>query len=63
MLVVIGKYNLKLPLSIRISPGSFPKKGDLEEKCNTVPAMTMIIPAIIKIFPIFKNIKTTPRHG
>jgi hypothetical protein len=55
--VVIGKYILKFPRSITISPGSLPGKGSLSEKWRIAPAITIIIPVIIKNFPIFKSIK------
>ena len=57
MLVVIGRYILKLPRSMTMSPGSLPKKGSLGKKCVIIPASSINIPAIIRNFPIFKIIK------
>lgn len=61
MLVVIGKYILKLPRSITRSPGNFPGQGIFGEKCRKTPAITMIIPAIIKNFAIFNSINSEKR--
>ena len=52
-LVVRGKYSLKFSRSIRISPGSLPRKGMLSAKWITTPTKMMITPIIIKNLPIF----------
>ena len=57
MLVVIGKNILKLPLSIMMSPGNFPGKGNRGAKCMMSPRMSKMAPVIIRNFAIFKNIK------
>lgn len=57
ILVVMGKYILKFPLSITISPGSFPGKGNLGANNMINPTTSKITPAIIRNFAIFKNIK------
>lgn len=57
MLVVIGINILKLPLSITISPGSFPGNGNLGANSMINPATSKTAPAIIRNFAIFENIK------
>jgi hypothetical protein len=56
ILVVMGRYILKFPRSIMMSPGNFPGKGSFGERWRMIPAKTIIVPAIIKNFAIFKNI-------
>jgi len=56
ILVAMGKYILKFPRSITMSPGNFPGKGSLGDRWRMTPATTIIIPMIIKNFAIFKNI-------
>lgn len=56
MLVVMGKYILKFPRSITISPGNLPGKGSFGAKWRITPAMTIINPVIIKNFAIFKKL-------
>ena len=58
ILVAMGKYILKFPRSITMSPGSFPGNGSFGTKCIMTPAMTSTRPVMIKNFPIFKNINT-----
>ena len=57
ILVVMGKNILKFPLSITMSPGNFPGKGNRGAKCISIPAQSRIIPVIIRNLAIFKTIK------
>lgn len=57
ILEVIGMNILKVPLSMMISPGSLPGKGNLGANNMINPATSKITPEINRIFAIFKNIK------
>ena len=57
ILVVMGRYILKFPRSIIMSPGNLPGSGTLGKKWTMMPVISIMIPAMIKNFPIFKNIK------
>ena len=55
MQVPKGKKKTKFFFLIKISPGSFPKKGIFSKKMKKTPKPTKKIPNIKKSFPKLKN--------